>query len=113
MGEDAGVSRHAPILLWTWSIVQVMDGQKLLVTALLSLRTPEDCAALLQDLLTPHEIGALEQRVAVASALLAGATYEQAKATTGASAATISRVRRALFHGHGGYRRALGSRPEP
>jgi TrpR-related protein YerC/YecD len=80
--------------------------------ALLSLKTADDCTDLLQDLLTPREIATLEQRVAVAYALLHGATYEQAKATTGASAATISRVRRALFHGRGGYRRALGAGEE-
>ena len=98
----------APILLWTWSNVNEMDGRRLLVAILLSLETPEDCAALLQDLLTPGEIHALEQRVAVASALLSGATYEQAKERTGASVATISRVRRAVFQGHGGYRKVLG-----
>ncbi len=108
MGEVAIKARLAPILLWTWSIMQEIDGRQLLVAALLSLETPEDCAALLQDLLTPGEIRALEQRVAVASALLRGATYEQARASTGASAATISRVRRAIFHGRGGYRQVLG-----
>ena len=93
--------------------MQETDGRELLVAALLSLKTPEDCTALLQDLLTPGEIRALEQRVAVASALLRGATYEQAKASTGASAATISRVRRAIFHGQGGYRQVLGGAPKP
>ena len=85
----------------------MVDGRELLVTSLVNLTTPEDCQALLQDLLTPREIATLAQRVAVAAALLRGATYEQAKATTGASAATISRVRRALYHGRGGYRQAL------
>lgn len=84
-----------------------VDGRSLLVAALLSLKTPDECDALLEDLLTPREIVALEQRAAVADALLHGATYEQAKASTGASAQTISRVRRALYHGRGGYRRAF------
>jgi TrpR-related protein YerC/YecD len=85
----------------------MVDGLDLLVTSLVHLTTPEDCQALLQDLLTPREIATLAQRFAVASELLRGATYEQAKARTGASAATISRVRRALYHGRGGYRRVL------
>lgn len=86
----------------------MVDGLDLLVTSLVNLKSPEDCQALLQDLLTPREIATLAQRVAVAAELLRGATYEQAKASTGASAATISRVRRALYHGRGGYRQSLG-----
>jgi len=86
------------------------DGRDLLVAALLSVRTDEDCDALLEDLLTPREVRSLAQRMAVAAALLRGATYEQAKAETGASSATISRVRRSLYYGRGGYRRAIGER---
>ncbi len=49
----------------------------------------------------------MAQRIAVARALQEGATYEQAAAQTGASSATISRVRRALFLGSGGYEMVL------
>ena len=83
------------------------EVEELLCRALTSMRTVEECRDLLEDLLTPAEIRAFAQRVAVAVALADGATYEQAMRLTGASSATISRVRRSLFDGCGGYRLAL------
>ncbi|MDA8346620.1 MAG: YerC/YecD family TrpR-related protein [Thermaerobacter sp.] len=80
---------------------------ELLFEALLALRNPDECSAFLADLLTPQECDAVAQRIAVARALQEGATYEQAAAQTGASSATISRVRRALFLGSGGYEMVL------
>ncbi len=79
-----------------------------LYEALLSLRTDEECRAFLEDLLTPGEIEAFVQRLEVARLLARGSTYEAAAEQTGASATTISRVRRALYRGAGGYRLVLG-----
>lgn len=86
--------------------------EDLLVGAFLEIQSADDCEAFLADLLTPQEIEALAQRIGVAKALLDGATYEQAGERTGASSATISRVRRAIFHGSGGYRRVLERRSQ-
>ncbi|EQD50084.1 TrpR like protein [mine drainage metagenome] len=78
-----------------------------LYLALLSLRTSEECQAFLDDILTPGEFEDVVQRLEVAHVLSEGGTYESAAERTGASATTISRVRRALFRGAGGYRTVL------
>ena len=74
-----------------------------LVQALLSLRTPEECYALLDDLCTVREIHDLSQRLEVACLLNRGETYADIVEATGASTATIGRVNRALNYGAGGY----------
>jgi len=79
------------------------DGEAL-IRALLSLRTPEECRSLLIDLLTLGEMSDLALRLKVARMLVRGATYEEVGAATGASTATISRIRRFVEHGAGGYR---------
>jgi TrpR-related protein YerC/YecD len=78
-----------------------------LYRALLSLQTLEECDAFLQDLLTPGELEDVIQRLEVAYILAQGGTYEAAAEQTSASATTISRVRRALYRGAGGYRMLL------
>ncbi len=78
-----------------------------LYRALLSLRTEEECQAFLEDILTPGELDDIVQRLEVAHVLELGGTYEAAAERTGASATTISRVRRALFRGAGGYQTVL------
>lgn len=75
----------------------------MLVEALLSLRTREECYALLDDLCTVREIHDLSQRLAVALLLNKGETYADIAEETGASTATIGRVNRALNYGAGGY----------
>ncbi len=78
-----------------------------LYRALLQLKTPDECRALLEDLLTPGELEDVVQRLEVAHIVAHGGTYEAAAVQTGASATTISRVRRALYRGAGGYRVVL------
>ena len=78
-----------------------------LYQALLTLETAEDCRRFLHDLLTPGELEDVVQRFEVAHILSRGGTYEAAAVETGASATTISRVRRALYRGAGGYRAVL------
>lgn len=53
------------------------------------------------------EIQSIAQRWAVARMLDAGQTYDDIARTTGASSATISRVKRALSFGADGYRLVL------
>lgn len=91
-----------------------------LYEAILTLRTPREVAAFLEDLLSIRELQEIARRFAVAELLAAGHTYEEVAARTGASTATISRVRRCLHHGAGGYRTVIhrlqppsaGSAPE-
>ncbi len=84
-----------------------------LFRAVLQLRTVEECYRFFEDLCTIGEVKALAQRFAVAGMLHQGKTYEEIEARTGASSATISRVRRFLSYGADGYvlvLKRLGSR---
>jgi TrpR-related protein YerC/YecD len=78
-----------------------------LCRALLGLRNPEECYRFLEDLCTINEIKTLAARLEVARLLSAGKTYDEIERSTGASSATISRVRRFLEYGADGYKTAL------
>lgn len=78
-----------------------------LFEAILSLETVEECYRFFEDIATIGEIKALAQRLEVAKMLDAGMTYEEIVAATGASTATISRVKKCLHYGADGYRLAL------
>ena len=78
-----------------------------LCNALLSLKTPQECKALLEDLCTIRELQDISQRLAVAGMLDRGRNYAEIAAETGASSATISRVNRCLQYGSRGYRLIL------
>ncbi len=84
----------------------------LLVQALLSLESEEDCHQLLSDLCTIREMQDLAQRIEVARLLKAQMTYNDIAQATGASTATISRVNRCLLYGAGGYEKVLGKLEE-
>lgn len=75
--------------------------------ALLTLRSVDDCYRFLEDLCTIHEVKALATRLEVARLLHEGRTYDDVARRTGASSATISRVRRFLEYGADGYRLVL------
>lgn len=83
------------------------EGYRLLVKALLSLESEEECEALLDDLLTRREIDDMAQRIMVAERLSRGEVYTRIAEETGASTATISRVNRALQYGAEGYKTVL------
>ncbi len=78
-----------------------------LFEAILALRTVEECYRFFEDLCTVHELRALAQRFHVARLLHEGATYEEVVRRTGASSATVSRVKRFLEYGADGYRLVL------
>ncbi|RAL21488.1 YerC/YecD family TrpR-related protein [Thermoflavimicrobium daqui] len=78
-----------------------------LFEAVLQLKTMEDCYKFFEDLCTVGEIKSLAQRLEVARMLRAGYTYNQIEAETGASTATISRVKRCLHYGTEGYNLVL------
>ena len=75
----------------------------MLVKAILSLETEDECYRLMEDLLTMREIRDLSQRLEVAMLLRDKVTYNEIVDRTGVSTATIGRVNRALSYGTGGY----------
>lgn len=75
--------------------------------AFLSLKTPEEVEHFLNDLCTINEIQSMVQRFEVARLLSDGQTYQKVEEETGASTATISRVKRYLDYGDDGYRLVL------
>ena len=83
------------------------DETDFLCRAIVSLTTEEECYAFLEDILTIGEIQSVAQRLAVARMLDAGQTYDDIERITGASSATISRVKRCLTFGADGYRLVL------
>lgn len=72
--------------------------------AVLQLESIDEAAAFFADLGTASELKSLGQRLEVARLLQAGSTYVQIEELTGASTATISRVKRFLEYGAGGYK---------
>lgn len=74
-----------------------------LCRAVLSLETMEECYQFFEDVCTIGELRAMAQRLDVARMLDEGFTYDDIVAQTGASTATISRVKRCLNYGADGY----------
>lgn len=79
------------------------DSTDFLFECILKLETVEDCYAFFEDLCTIPEIKAMSQRASVARLLYDKTVYNEIVAKTGASTATISRVKRSLAYGAGGY----------
>ena len=71
--------------------------------AILTLETEEECIQFFDDLCTVTELQAMEQRFHVAWLLNKGMIYNDILAETGASSATISRVKCSLQYGADGY----------
>lgn len=78
-----------------------------LFEAILSLRSAEECYSFFEDVCTVKEIMDIAQRLKTARMLSEGANYQEINKETGCSTATISRVRRCLEYGSGGYRTVL------
>ncbi|GMA64794.1 YerC/YecD family TrpR-related protein [Alicyclobacillus fastidiosus] len=78
-----------------------------LFQAILALNSEDECFKFFDDICTIGEIQSLAQRLEVARMLREGATYHAIEAKTGASTATISRVKRCLHYGSDGYRLIL------
>jgi len=78
-----------------------------LFSAVLSLKTTEECSAFFEDICTFQELEALAQRLEVASLLLEKKSYIDINKITGASTATICRVSKCLNYGDGGYKTVL------
>ena len=79
------------------------DNVDFLFSAILNLQTLEECYDFFEDLCTVPELKALSQRIVVAKMLRDKKVYSDIVAATGASTATISRVKRSLLYGCNGY----------
>lgn len=78
-----------------------------LFQAILSLKNREECYQFFEDVCTISELKAMAQRMEVARMLQAGIKYDDIVEQTGASTATISRVKRCLNYGADGYKTVL------
>lgn len=78
-----------------------------LFKAILLLETEAECYQFFEDICTINEIKSIAQRLEVAKMLREGSTYEEIAKLTGASTATISRVKRCLHYGADGYQLVL------
>lgn len=83
------------------------EETKRLCEAVCLVRTTEEALAFLADLLSPHEMCDLAQRLEVATLLRSGRSYVDVSSTTGASSTTVSRVSKCLRGERGGYRLVL------
>lgn len=79
-----------------------------LYETILKLKSAEECSRFFEDLCTPVELRSMEQRFDVAVYLQQGLVYLDILEKTGASSATISRVRRSMLdNGAGGVMREV------
>ena len=72
-------------------------------SAIVSLKTKDECRAFFDDICTIKELQDLMQRLQVALMLSKGMNYQEISNRTSVSSATISRVNRCLNYGEGGY----------
>ncbi|MDR4945261.1 YerC/YecD family TrpR-related protein [Neobacillus cucumis] len=89
--------------------INKLRGKELdqLFQAVLTLKDLEECYRFFDDLCTINEIQSLAQRLDVARMLREGNTYHKIETETGASTATISRVKRCLNFGNDTYEMVL------
>jgi TrpR-related protein YerC/YecD len=78
-----------------------------LFEAILLLENEEECYRFFEDICTVSELKSIAQRLEVAKMLAAERTYTDIASETGASTATISRVKRCLNYGADGYKLIL------
>ncbi|MBQ8934602.1 MAG: TrpR-like protein [Eubacterium sp.] len=69
--------------------------------AILSLKDIRECQEFFEDVCSMSELHSMEQRYEVAEMLLDEKVYTEIMKETGASSATVSRVKRMLFYGTG------------
>ena len=86
---------------------QEQQHERALCTAILALRSMEECRSFFRDLCTPAELQAMADRWAVVECLQQGLPYREIYRRTGVSLTTIGRVARYLAQGSGGYALAV------
>lgn len=88
------------------------DSLDRLFDVILSLKDKKECSAFFDDLCTIKEMKDLSSRLEVAFMIDQGMNYQQIAMETGVSTATISRVKKCLEYGSGGYRTAIDRNKE-
>jgi len=83
------------------------EGADLFFNAILTLESLDECYDFFQDICTEQEIKAISQRFLVAKMLDEKKVYSEIVSSTGASTATVSRVKRSMLGGKGSYKRAF------
>lgn len=85
--------------------IEKLRGKALdeLFDAVLTLETREECYQFFDDLCTVNELQSFSQRLQVAKMIKQGYTYATIEKESGASTATISRVKRSLQWGNDAY----------
>lgn len=83
------------------------DREKRLVKALTALKTEDEVAALLRDMLTPAEIEEFANRITIVKLLNEGLPYLEIAKEVGTSTTTVTRVAHWLYNGCGGYQSLL------
>lgn len=78
-----------------------------LCDAIVAISDRDEAYRFIEDVATFSEIKALAQRLQVANLLLNGMSYPQIVQFTGASTATISRVKKFVEYGADGYKEVL------
>ena len=78
-----------------------------LCRAFLKLQSIDEIYNFLEDIATINEIKSMAQRLEVAKLLTESKNYADIVSKTGASTATISRVKKCLDYGSGGYKSVL------
>lgn len=76
--------------------------------AVLSLHTQSECRVFFEDIFTPKELSEVSQRFEIAEYLSQGKSYSEINQLTGASTATICRIKKCLAPKNSGYRIVLG-----
>ena len=79
-----------------------------LFDAILTLENRDECYDFFSDLCTVNELISLSTRLEVAALLRKQQTYQEIVEQTGASTATISRVKNSMAFGFDGYELAFG-----
>ena len=79
------------------------DAVDHLFDAILSFQNREECYTFFEDVCTVNELLSLSQRFEVAKMLRDQKTYLDIAEKTGASTATVSRVKRSRNYGNDGY----------
>ncbi len=82
-------------------------AQERLYTALMSVRSKEECASLLRDLCTEGEIEAMSERFAAAERVATQEPYRKIATELGLSLTTVARVAHWFYNGTGGYQRII------
>jgi len=83
------------------------EKERLLIKAFASIKSADEAAALLRDLLTPAEIEEFANRLTIAKLLTKGLSYLEIAEQVGTSTTTVTRVAHWLYNGCGGYSSVL------